>query len=263
MNAFVKCVAAVAALVFAFVSPVRAGGVSDMWWNAGESGWGVNVVGQGSTLFLTFYVYGQNGQPLWLVAPATKYQSEGAGGRVYSGPLYQTSGPWLGGPFNPSAVNVTQVGTTTFTHVTTTTATIAYTVNGTPVNKSLVRFTWENNSYLPGTYLGAIVLDRTGCSGVSRYEALAQFTVSITGSTMQVSLQPSSGGSCSASGPYVQEGSQARFAGSGTSCAGAGSGTASFTAIDANALGIAGRIEASYPGGCREDGTFGGVWKAD
>jgi hypothetical protein len=271
MKAFLKRAAVLAAMAFAFASPVRANGVSDLWWNPNESGWGVNVVAQSNTLFLTFFVYGQNGQPLWLVAPATKYVSgtTTSGGVIYTGPLYQTSGPFLGGSFNPNAVSVTQVGAVTFTWVTPTSATIAYSVNGTPVSKSLVRQTWDTNYYLPGKFLGGIVLDRTGCTGTSRYESFAQFTVSFTslasgGGTMQVAFQPSGGGSCSGSGgPYSQDGKLTSFTGTGTSCVSGASGTVTYSVIEANSRGIAGRIDATYPGGCREVGTFGGVWRAE
>ncbi|MBL0141510.1 MAG: hypothetical protein IPP91_05450 [Betaproteobacteria bacterium] len=264
MNAFLKGLAAVLVFMVMYASPVRAGGASDLWWNSSESGWGVNVVEQGGILFLTFFVYGQNEQPLWLVGPSTQVQSEGAGGRIYNGPLYQTSGPWLGGPFNPSAVVVSQVGTVTFTHITTTTANLAYTINGTSVNKSLTRQTWKTNTFLTGQYLGGIAVTRTGCaSGAARYESLMPFTVSLSGSTMRISMQPSGGAACSASGTYVQSGSVGGFDGSIVSCANGASGSVSFSAIDANAVGITGRFLATYAGGCTEDGDFSGVFRAD
>ena len=263
MKAFQKLAVAVAAAVIAFVSPARAGSVSDLWWNPAESGWGVNVVRQGDTMFLTFFVYAQDGQPLWLVAPSTSFVSDSSAGTVYSGPLYKTSGPWLGGSFNPAAVNVTQVGTATISWQSVTAATLTYSYSGTSVTKSLVRQTWTANYFLPGKYLGGIVLDRTGCSSPSRYESLAQFTVTMSGATMQVAMQPSGGGSWSGSGPVVQTGSIAGFSGTATSCASGASGTASFSAIEANSEGITGRIDATYPGGCRETGEFAGVFRAD
>jgi len=138
MNAILKYAAAVVAGLVLNISPAWAVSASDLWWNQNESGWGVNVVQQGTILFLTFYVYDQNGNPLWLVAPSTQRQSVGADNSVtYSGPLYQTKGPWLGGPFNPSSVSATQVGTATFHQLTQTTATLDYSVNGTSVSKSL------------------------------------------------------------------------------------------------------------------------------
>src|SRR4029079_13961119 len=40
----------------------------DLWWRAGgsESGWGVNVIHQGSVLFATLFTYDTDGSPMWI-----------------------------------------------------------------------------------------------------------------------------------------------------------------------------------------------------
>ena len=40
----------------------------DLWWAAGgaESGWGVNLTHQGTTIFATWFTYDANRNPLWL-----------------------------------------------------------------------------------------------------------------------------------------------------------------------------------------------------
>ena len=46
-----------------------------MWWNApagSESGWGINFAHQGDTIFATWFTFGLDGKPLWLVAAANK-----------------------------------------------------------------------------------------------------------------------------------------------------------------------------------------------
>ena len=40
---------------------------TDLWWNADESGWGINFNHQGQTLFATLFTYGADGQPDWFV----------------------------------------------------------------------------------------------------------------------------------------------------------------------------------------------------
>jgi hypothetical protein len=42
--------------------------LTDLWWNESESGWGVNVIQQQDTLFLTFFVYGPDNAPTWYSA---------------------------------------------------------------------------------------------------------------------------------------------------------------------------------------------------
>jgi hypothetical protein len=85
----------------------------DLWWAApagSESGWGVNLTQQGTTIFATWFTYDANYAPLWLsvIAPQT-------GPKTYSGTLYLTHGPAFGStPFNPALVGRTAVGTATF-----------------------------------------------------------------------------------------------------------------------------------------------------
>jgi hypothetical protein len=80
----------------------------DLWWNPSESGWGLNITHQDDLLFGTLFTYDQNGAPLWLVMPSGTRQSN----NLYSGDLFQTSGPAFYQPFTPiGAGNVRKVGT--------------------------------------------------------------------------------------------------------------------------------------------------------
>lgn len=84
---------------------------SDLWWNPQESGWGVNIVQQGETAFVTLFVYGPDGRPTWYVASNTQVFAEDASGNpAFRGMLYKTTGPWQGGAFDPSKVDVQVVG---------------------------------------------------------------------------------------------------------------------------------------------------------
>ncbi len=109
----------------------------DMWWNPAESGWGVNIVHQNSTLFATLMTYDLTGNDLWLVMAAGLQQSDGS----YLGDLYQVSGPAFNAqPFTSiTGANLAQVGTMRFTFTDGITGTLAYTVNGALVSKSITR----------------------------------------------------------------------------------------------------------------------------
>ena len=109
----------------------------DMWWNPAESGWGVNIVHQNSTLFATLMTYDLAGNNLWLVMSAGLPQSDGS----YLGDLYRASGPAFNAqPFTPiTGANLAKVGTMRFTFTDGITGTLAYTVNGVPVSKSITR----------------------------------------------------------------------------------------------------------------------------
>ncbi|HEX3061865.1 MAG TPA: hypothetical protein VHP55_04320, partial [Usitatibacter sp.] len=58
---------------------------TDQWWGGqAEHGWGVNFIEQGTTIFATLFVYGQDQTPRWFVATM---QGSGAS---FSGPMYST-----------------------------------------------------------------------------------------------------------------------------------------------------------------------------
>ncbi|HYC35321.1 MAG TPA: trypsin-like peptidase domain-containing protein [Usitatibacter sp.] len=106
----------------------------DLWSNAAEPGWGVNLTQQGNTLFATLFTYDSGGRPTWLVMSAGAPTAVGG----FSGPLYRTSGP----VFNAAAwmpATATQVGTMTFTPSNGNRATLTWTVNGLGNTKQVTR----------------------------------------------------------------------------------------------------------------------------
>lgn len=109
----------------------------DLWWNAAESGWGVNVTHQGDILFATLFTYAANGQGLWLVMSGGVRQPDGS----YLGDLHQTTGPAFNAqPFTPiGAGNVRRVGTMQFRFSSGTQGTLNYTVDGVQVAKTITR----------------------------------------------------------------------------------------------------------------------------
>ncbi|MBX3714754.1 MAG: choice-of-anchor J domain-containing protein [Burkholderiales bacterium] len=109
----------------------------DLWWNANESGWGVNVTHQDNILFATLFTYDATGRDLWLVLPAGTLQSDGS----YLGDLYRTTGPpFNANPFTPiNAGNLTIVGTMRFRFTNGENGTLTYSYNGTTVTKAITR----------------------------------------------------------------------------------------------------------------------------
>ena len=183
----------------------------DMWWaGQSESGWGVNLAQQNNTLFATWFIYGANSQPLWLVM--SNAQRSGASGNTFVGDLFQTTGtPFSTVPFVPlQASNVTKVGTATFIFPDARTGTLTYTVNGAQVVKQITRQPLENIN-LTGTYYGGLFRSAACAnSGVSN----SIYSIAHTPSTGAVSITEVGGNLCRFSGALNQFGSI--FEGSGT-----------------------------------------------
>ena len=113
----------------------------DTWWNPAESGWGLSIVHQDNTLSAALSTYDLAGNNLWLVSPAI-LQPDGS----YLGALYRTSGPAFNAqPFTPiTGANIATVGTMRFTFSDGISGTLAYTVNGVPVSKSITRLVFAD-----------------------------------------------------------------------------------------------------------------------
>jgi len=109
----------------------------DLWWNANESGWGVNVTHQDNTLFATLFTYDAAGRDLWLVMSGGARQTDGS----YLGGLFRTSGSAFNAvPFVPlGAADVTQVGTMRLRFADGNAGTLTYTNNGITVTKAITR----------------------------------------------------------------------------------------------------------------------------
>ena len=116
----------------------------DLWWvpNGAESGWGVSFAHQGDSIFATWYTYNiLGGTPLWLSALAARQGT----GNVYTGPIYQNSGPRFDA-YDATNVVANPVGTATFTFADGNDAAFEYKVMVAPLpgpvtqSKQLTRF---------------------------------------------------------------------------------------------------------------------------
>ncbi len=100
----------------------------DMWWAspAGtESGWGINIAHQGDTIYATWFTFGSDGKPVWMVFGAPKVAAN-----TYSGSLVTGTGTPLGTTWNPALLSAKTVGSGTLTFTDGNHATFSYTVTG-------------------------------------------------------------------------------------------------------------------------------------
>jgi hypothetical protein len=223
---------------------------SDLWWNPSESGWGLNVIHQGNTIFATMYVYGLDGQPRWYAA--TNLVTEGDGANhdrplTFTGALHEATGPALGTPFDPSRVVARQVGTMTFELSGPNAASVRYTVDGVSVFKLLQRSTFRVMN-LAGTYVGYHVHPSGTNEEVSI--SIQQFGTSITMTT-----QGSVTGFCNYSGTLTPMGQLSSVTGT-FQCTGGRSGSFAMIDIDMTQPGFTSRFTEN-PAGTTAYGRLG------
>ena len=135
------------------------GWMNDLWLTDGESGWGLNILGQGDTLFATLFAYDAGRRPKWYSASALRFVGgiqndeldSGDRGR-YEGELVESTGPWFGvASFNPGAVSRRVVGTMKLRFVSGRAATLDYTIDGVTVSKLIKPYAFRRN-VLSGSY---------------------------------------------------------------------------------------------------------------
>jgi hypothetical protein len=237
--------------------------VTDLWWNPDESGWGVNVIQQGGIVFATFFVYDTNGKAHWYVASEMAATQGSGSSLTFSGPLYETQGPYFGVAFNSAAVGRTQVGTATLQFALPNSGILSYTVTGMPVTKQIRRQTWALND-LTGQYSGwraTRVVASGGCTATAGPAILTSLTaIELAQSATAFSMRGvlgDGGGTCTFNGDYSQEGHMG--ASSGTySCTSGLQGTYRLSEIEGTLYGFFGRLSATERG-CPIDGRIGAV----
>ena len=236
---------------------------SDIWWNPLESGWGVNISQQADFLFVSFFVYGPDGQPFWYTAQLTLAGQGANGALIFSGDNYVTSGTRFDGPWDPTQKGIRRVGSASFTATSVIAGTLVYTVDGFTTTKSLVRQTLKTES-LAGAYLGGVVTAQT-CNNPAfngNYVSGVTITVAPAGSNLQfVTVDVENGNRCVYAGAYVQDGQMGRSFGNYT-CTAGDSGSYTLFEIQSSISGVMGRSAvASSAGGvsCNITGRFAAV----
>jgi V8-like Glu-specific endopeptidase len=119
---------------------------SDLWWNARESGWGLNITQHDGTIFAAWYLYDDGGRPMWVVMPGGKWTSSSS----YSGDLYVASGPDARGAFDPARVVRSRVGAATLSFTSGDRAVFSYQINGVSGSKQIERQPFGAPDSAPG-----------------------------------------------------------------------------------------------------------------
>lgn len=116
--------------------------VTDIWWNANESGWGLTLAQHGNNMFAVYYAYGADGRPTFYTMTGGKWTTPA----FFEGDLYTASGPYFGNPtFDSSRVAVTKVGTASIT-VCDGTSYFKYTINGVTQTKEVTRLAFGRST---------------------------------------------------------------------------------------------------------------------
>ena len=90
-------------------APNAPGGLTGLWWNANESGWGIHFTQRGNNVFAAWYTYDASGNPKWYVASNCTGMTGTSG--TCNGTLYQVNGPvFFGVDFDSHLVNVVTAG---------------------------------------------------------------------------------------------------------------------------------------------------------
>jgi hypothetical protein len=163
-----------------------------LWIDPNESGWGLNLFHQGDTVWASLFVYGPDGQPRWYTASEMVSSDDGPlhdHPTTVSGDLYEATGPYFGGAFNPAAVQRRKVGNMVI-DLGTNISGLTYSVDGVRVQKQIVPFTFRADDFAPG-FVGYIYDPVTGAQ-----ENIGIAGGSVPGSDTAVSLRtngPTSG----------------------------------------------------------------------
>ncbi|HEX4331418.1 MAG TPA: hypothetical protein VH040_04730 [Usitatibacter sp.] len=246
------------ALPGAHAANALASDVSDMWWNASESGWGMNATQQANILFITLYVYSADGKAHWFVAPdmLADLSNPSAPTTVFGGTLYETTGPVFFGAFNPIAVNARMVGTAQFTYAPPLQGTLVYSVDGTSVTKLLRRENWAVNDP-SGTYAASLVTRSNACSPtVTTTRNLGTATIILMNNLFTLATS-GAGDNCTFSGTYSQEGHMGTSSGNFT-CSASGTGPYTLSEIETGTHGFLSRFQGTI-GGCAVYGNLSGT----
>lgn len=228
---------------------------TDLWSNPDEPGWGMTIVQQQDTLFMTIFVYGASNQPIWYVA--SDVTATAAAPNIFTGTLYRGSAPWFGASSFKGA-SVTPVGIVRFQVGDNTN--LLYSVDGVFVSKPVAR-----NSFRPvniaGRYLGGSAGIWYPCLGNSPayVESAATYVVTHTGYDVQI-REEGAGFQCTYTGTFLQTGRLGTLQTFGT-CSGAGTPSAELFSsnVTVSEAGLSMNIGMYSKNGCVFNGQLGGI----
>ena len=224
---------------------------SDLWWIPSESGWGMQLVQEETTIFATLFVYGPGKQPTWYTALVTNtdYTSH-----TWTGTLYATTGPWFGaGSFDPAAVDAMAVGTMTLDLPFVEAGTLTYTVNGLQIVKHIQRETLQPIDF-NGSYSGVLSRSASGtCPMFTSIDSTpATWRITQSGTTMSIDASVQGVG-CTYNGSYGQSGRFGGVTGNYT-CLNGEAGTFDFFEMSATVGDFRMRTSTTSNSGCTVKG---------
>jgi carboxyl-terminal processing protease len=112
---------------------------TDIWWNAAESGWGLQITQHNNEIFAVWYTYDEQGSQLFIVLSGCNLQA--FNGTVCRGNLFRGTGSPFSQPVYNRALNTaTNIGEATLTFSGRDNATFAYRIGGTAITKQMTRF---------------------------------------------------------------------------------------------------------------------------
>lgn len=226
--------------------------MSDLWWVPSESGWGANIAHQREVIFITIFAYGPDGSTRWYVGPAV-VSSGGSNPFLFTGDLYETRGPFLGGAFNPANVTNRRVGNVSLSFSSTSRAALTYMVDGITVSKAIERQTFREARF-SGIFHGYRVGRITGCAAAGGYIDELSASPVKSGSSITVTTISSVGQACTYSGTFSQAGRMSRIGGSFV-CTPGSSGSFTMYELEIGAAGFTARYQATYSG-CTDTGVI-------
>lgn len=204
----------------------RATNFQDLWWNPAENGWGVQIVQQDDTLFLTWFIYDAAGRPTWVVSDSVVRSTAPLpqGTTMYTGRVVAATGTFFGAPAWAPITPRLAGNNLSITFTDARTGSLTYTIDGTTVTKPITRQLLANIN-LTGTYYGGLSRSASGCinpllngSSVNT----ATYSVTHAPATGSLSVTEIGGTACRFTGTTQQYGSLIEASGNYT-CAGDGS----------------------------------------
>jgi len=112
--------------------------ITGLFYNSGESGWGINLIQQYGILFVTMFTYGPSGLPTWYVASNCAVSGNGCTGELYE----VTAGSEITEIWNGDNLSVNPVGTISFAFSDMDNAIMTCTINGVSGAKEIERQIW-------------------------------------------------------------------------------------------------------------------------
>ena len=214
----------IAATFLCSVVSAHATNYQDLWYNAAESGWGIQIVQQEEVIFATWFIYDTAGKPIWVASNGVA-KVAGTANPTYRGNIARATGTYFGAPtwttFLPVEAGPAGSTSVTFTFTDAKTGTLVYTIDGVTVTKQITRQPLKQID-LNGFYYGGLSRNASGCTtGALNGSSAGNSTIQLTHTptTGAITINETSGSLCRFTGTLQQFGSI--FEGSGNyQCAG-------------------------------------------